>query len=70
MQRDGSAGPVTKEDALKLVDEMLSSRRETARYRQAVPELRPVLQAWTRDSQLTPIIGPGTRLRGFILIRA
>jgi hypothetical protein len=31
-----SAGPLTKEAALNLVDEVMASHRETARYREAV----------------------------------
>jgi hypothetical protein len=46
-----SAGALTKEAALKLVDEAMSSRRETVRYRQAVAELRRVLEALDGDSQ-------------------
>jgi hypothetical protein len=34
--QESSAGPLTKEAALRLVDEMTASRRETARYRDAV----------------------------------
>jgi hypothetical protein len=40
-----SAGPLTKEAALGLVDEAMSSRRRTGHYREAVAELRRVLEA-------------------------
>jgi hypothetical protein len=40
-----SAGPLTKEAALRLVDEVTTCRRETDRYRRAVSELRRVLDA-------------------------
>jgi hypothetical protein len=40
-----SAGALTKEAAMALVHEVLTSRRETERYRQAVAELRRVLEA-------------------------
>jgi hypothetical protein len=40
-----SAGPLTKEAALRLVDEVMTSRRETARYRDAVAQLRRILSA-------------------------
>jgi hypothetical protein len=39
-----SAGALTKEAAMALVHEVLTSRRET-RYRQPVAELRRVLEA-------------------------
>jgi hypothetical protein len=42
-----SAGPLTKEAALELVDEVMSSRYETARYWRAVADLRRVLDVWT-----------------------
>jgi hypothetical protein len=45
-----SAGLLTKEAALKLVDEVISSRRETARYRRAIAELRRVLEALDRGT--------------------
>jgi hypothetical protein len=40
-----SAGALTKAAAMTLVQEVLNSRRETERYRQAVEELRRVLEA-------------------------
>ena len=40
-----SAGPLAKEAALRLVEELMSRRRETTRYREAVAELRGVLDA-------------------------
>jgi hypothetical protein len=46
-----SAGPLTREAALKQVDEAMTSRRETARYRQAVAELRRVLDILEEESQ-------------------
>jgi hypothetical protein len=42
---------LTKEAALQLVDEAMSSRRETARYRQAIGELRRLLESGSRDSR-------------------
>jgi hypothetical protein len=45
-----SAGPLTKEAALKPVDEVMSSRRETARYREAVAQLRLFLEALDRGT--------------------
>jgi hypothetical protein len=46
----GQFGPLTKEAALKLVHEVTTSRRETARYREAVAELRRVLEALDRGT--------------------
>jgi hypothetical protein len=40
-----SAGALTKEAAMALVHDVLTSRRETERHRQAVAELRRVLEA-------------------------
>jgi hypothetical protein len=40
-----SAGALSKEAAMALVHEVLNSRRETERYRQAVAQLRQVLEA-------------------------
>jgi hypothetical protein len=40
-----SAGALTKAAAMDLVEEVLTSRRETDRYRKAVAELRRVLDA-------------------------
>jgi hypothetical protein len=45
-----SAGALTKEAAMALVHEVLTSRRETERYRQAVAELRRVLEALDRGN--------------------
>jgi hypothetical protein len=39
-----SAGPLTRQAALRLVDEVMSRRRETAGYRRAVAEVRRVLE--------------------------
>jgi hypothetical protein len=44
-----SAGAVTKEAARALIDEVATARSETARYRQAVAELRRVLEALESD---------------------
>jgi hypothetical protein len=43
--RGSSGGPLTREAALRLVDEVMTSRRESARYRDAVEQLRRVLRA-------------------------
>jgi hypothetical protein len=40
-----SAGALTKKAAMALVQEVLTSRRETERHRRAVAELRRVLEA-------------------------
>jgi hypothetical protein len=40
-----SAGALTKEAAMALIHEVLTSRRETKRYRKAVAQLRDVLTA-------------------------
>jgi hypothetical protein len=40
-----SAGALTREAALDLIEEVATSREETARYRQAVEQLRGVLDA-------------------------
>jgi hypothetical protein len=40
-----SAGALTPETAMSLVEEVASAHSETARYRQAVAELREVLKA-------------------------
>jgi hypothetical protein len=45
-----SAGPLTKEAALTLVDEVMSSRRQTARYRQAIAQLHRVLDALDQEA--------------------
>jgi hypothetical protein len=39
-----SAGALSKEAAMALVQEVLTSRRETERYQQAVAQLREVLR--------------------------
>jgi hypothetical protein len=38
-----SAGPLTKEAARALIDELLEAREETARYREIVAQLRQLL---------------------------
>jgi hypothetical protein len=43
-----SAGALTREAALELLDVVATSREETARYRQAVEQLRGVLEALER----------------------
>jgi hypothetical protein len=43
-----SAGALTKDAAMALVEEVLNSRSETERYRQVVAELRRVLEALDR----------------------
>jgi hypothetical protein len=40
-----SAGALTREAAMSLVEEVANARSETARYRRAVSELRNVLKA-------------------------
>jgi hypothetical protein len=40
-----SAGALTREAAMNLVEEVANARSETARYRRAVAELRQVLKA-------------------------
>jgi hypothetical protein len=40
-----SAGALTREAALALVAEVEASKQETARYRQAVEQLRQILDA-------------------------
>jgi hypothetical protein len=40
-----SAGALTREAAMKLVEEVANARSETARYRRAVADLRKVLEA-------------------------
>jgi hypothetical protein len=40
-----SAGALTREAAMNLVEEVANARSETARYRRAVAELRKVLEA-------------------------
>jgi hypothetical protein len=45
-----SAGPLIREAPLKLMDEVMSSRRETASYREAVAELRRVREALDRGT--------------------
>jgi hypothetical protein len=51
-----SAGPLTKEAALKLVDEVMSSRHETAPYREAMAELRRSWTLWTAGLPASAII--------------
>jgi hypothetical protein len=45
-----SAGALTKDAAMALVDEVLTSQRETERYRQAVARLREVLTALDNEN--------------------
>ena len=40
-----SAGAVSKEQARQLLDELMTAKDETTRYRQAVAELRRILDA-------------------------
>jgi hypothetical protein len=40
-----SAGALTREAAMNLVEEVANARSETSRYRRAVAELRKVLEA-------------------------
>jgi len=45
-----SAGALTRESALELIEEVMASRRETGRYRRAVRQLREVLDALNSGS--------------------
>ncbi|HUJ66326.1 MAG TPA: hypothetical protein VLX59_12360 [Acidimicrobiales bacterium] len=45
-----SAGALTREAAMALIEEVASARSQTARYRQAVAELRRVLTALDADT--------------------
>jgi hypothetical protein len=40
-----SAGPLTKEAARALIDELVSAKEETARYREVVAQLRQIIGA-------------------------
>jgi hypothetical protein len=44
-----SAGALTREAALDLIEEITTSREETDRYRVAIEQLRGVLDALGRD---------------------
>lgn len=50
-----SAGALTREAALRLVDEVLAARSETTRYRTAVAQLRQVLEALEVPSDRQPL---------------
>ena len=39
-----SAGPISKEQARALIDELLDAQTEAARYREVVAQLRQVLK--------------------------
>ena len=45
MAPGGTVGPLTKDAARELVEELVTSKKETARYRQIVAELRRVLES-------------------------
>jgi hypothetical protein len=45
-----SAGALTREAAMALIEEVASARSQTARYRQAVAELRRVLTELDADT--------------------
>jgi hypothetical protein len=53
-QQGRSAGPLTKEAALRLVDAVINSPRETAKYRDAVEQLR---RAWVLDEESPSVLG-------------
>jgi hypothetical protein len=44
-----SAGAVSKAQARQLLEEIVTARAETARYRRAVAELRRILDAFDRN---------------------
>jgi hypothetical protein len=48
-----SAGALTKEAAMALIHEVLNSRRETRRYKDAVTQLRQVLAALDSEAEET-----------------
>jgi hypothetical protein len=43
MHTSGAAGALTQEKAEALIEQLLTARAETARYRQVVAELRAIL---------------------------
>jgi hypothetical protein len=48
-----SAGALTKEAAMALIHEVLNSRRETLRYKDAVIQLQQVLAALNSEARET-----------------
>ena len=50
-----SAGALTREAALRLVDEVLAARNETTRYRTVIAQLKQVLEALEAPSDRRPL---------------